>query len=74
MQTEADTQRLHELEIRLQGLASLAVAFSGGVDSSFLLAVAEKIKPKKLLAVTVASEFVPSREIEAAKKKGKKKR
>ncbi|OGQ85252.1 MAG: TIGR00268 family protein, partial [Deltaproteobacteria bacterium RIFOXYC2_FULL_48_10] len=68
MQTEADTQRLHELEIRLQGLASLAVAFSGGVDSSFLLAVAEKIKPKKLLAVTVASEFVPSREIEAAKK------
>jgi uncharacterized protein len=68
MQTEADTQRLHELEIRLQGLASFAVAFSGGVDSSFLLAVARKIKPKKLLAVTVSSEFVPSREIEAAKK------
>ncbi len=68
MQIEADTQKLHELETRLQGLTSFAVAFSGGVDSSFLLAVAKKIKPKKLLAVTVSSGFVPSREIEVAKK------
>jgi uncharacterized protein len=68
MHAEAATQKLYELETRLQGLASFAVAFSGGVDSSFLLAVAKKIRPKKLLAVTVSSEFVPSREIEAAKK------
>lgn len=62
------TKKLQELENRLQELGSFAVAFSGGVDSSFLLAVAKKIKPEKLIAVTVSSEFVPIREIEFAKK------
>ena len=45
-----------------------AVAFSGGVDSSFLLAVAKKVNPQKLFAITVGSQFVPQREIEFAKK------
>lgn len=49
-------------------LSAFAVAFSGGVDSSFLLAMAKKVNPKKLLAFTVSSQFVPEREIEAAKK------
>ncbi len=56
------------LEDRLQKLKSFVVAFSGGVDSSFLLAVAKKIKPERLIAITASSEFVPKREIEFAKK------
>ena len=66
--TGENTKKLQELENSLQELRSFAIAFSGGVDSSFLLAVAQKIKPEKLLAVTVSSEFVPIREIEFAKK------
>jgi len=62
------TKKLQELENRLRELGPFAIAFSGGVDSSFLLAVAKKIKPEKLIAVTVSSEFVPIREIEFAKK------
>ena len=62
------TKKLQELENRLQKLGSFAVAFSGGVDSSFLLAVAKKIKPEKLIAVTVSSQFVPEKESEFAKK------
>ncbi len=62
------TKKIQKLENRLQELGPFAVAFSGGVDSSFLLAVAKKIKPEKLIAFTVSSAFVPIREIECAKK------
>ncbi len=61
-------QKLINLETRLRQLPSVAVAFSGGVDSSFLLAAAKKINPKRLLAVTVSSCFVPQREIAFARK------
>lgn len=59
---------LKNLEKRLQKLSSIAIAFSGGVDSSFLLAVAKKAKVKKLIAITINSQFVPTFEIECAKK------
>ncbi|MBT3388535.1 MAG: ATP-dependent sacrificial sulfur transferase LarE [Desulfobacula sp.] len=61
-------QKLVKLKKHLKTMPSIALAFSGGVDSSFLLAVAKSIKPQKLLAVSVASEFVPEREIGFAKK------
>ena len=61
-------KKLKDLEKRLKEQVSFAVAFSGGVDSTFLLAVAKKINPQQLLAVTVSSQFVPKREIEFAKK------
>ncbi|MCF6246064.1 MAG: ATP-dependent sacrificial sulfur transferase LarE [Desulfobacula sp.] len=60
----------HKLELlnnRLGKLGRFAIAFSGGVDSTFLLAVAKNINPKKLLAVTAASQFVPEREVTFAK-------
>jgi uncharacterized protein len=61
-------KKIKKLEDGLRELKFFAIAFSGGVDSSFLLAVAKKIKPEKLIAITVSSEFVPKREIEFAEK------
>lgn len=61
-------KKLADIEKNLSQLSSFAVAFSGGVDSTFLLAVAKKVDPERLLAITVLSQFVPKREIELAKK------
>ena len=51
--------QLHEkyssLQSRLLELGSLAVAFSGGVDSTFLLQVAHDVLGDRTLAVTAAS-------------------
>ncbi|MCD4719778.1 MAG: ATP-dependent sacrificial sulfur transferase LarE [Desulfobacula sp.] len=60
-------KKLKDLEKRLKKQLSFAVAFSGGVDSTFLLAVAKKVNPQNLLAITVSSQFVPGRETAFAK-------
>ena len=59
--------KLEDLKKNIAGLGSLAVGFSGGVDSSFLLAVAHEVLGDRLIAVTGADASVPEREINEAK-------
>lgn len=59
------------LKSGLKKLKTAAVAFSGGVDSAFLLAVAAESGLENLLAVTVESAFVSKQEIRQARQTAK---
>ena len=53
---------------RLTALDNLLIAFSGGVDSTFLLAVAHQCLGDRVLAVTARSIIQPARETNAAER------
>ncbi len=58
---------MHVLLERLSSLPSLLVAFSGGVDSAFLLAAAVRaLGPERVEAATAVSPAVPPSELEQA--------
>lgn len=59
-------QKLEALQNLLRSMDGLAVAFSGGVDSSFLLKVAFDTLKDKVLAITADSAVFPAREVRAA--------
>lgn len=55
------------LETNLKSLGSVAVAFSGGVDSAFLLKAAGEVLGDNVIAVTVNTHSLPERELEEAR-------
>lgn len=59
-------KKYNDLTELLKGLNSVAVAFSGGVDSTFLLYAAKEALNEKVLAVTARSLSFPHRELQEA--------
>ncbi|MBC3796791.1 ATP-dependent sacrificial sulfur transferase LarE [Acetobacterium tundrae] len=60
------SNKYDRLQDYLKSLNSVAVAFSGGVDSTFLLKVAHDVLGKNAIAVTARSESFPKRELSEA--------
>jgi uncharacterized protein len=58
--------RVDELEERIASLGSCVVAFSGGVDSSLVAALATRAVGARALAITACSPAVPAEERDAA--------
>lgn len=63
---QSTLSKFEELKNRLREMRKVLVAFSGGVDSSFLLKVAADVLGENVLAVIASSETYPSKERDEA--------
>ena len=61
-------QKYERLKEYIKSLGSVAVAFSGGVDSTFLLRTAHDVLGDRVIAVTASSCSFPERELREAQK------
>jgi len=61
------TNKFNELIDYFKDLKSVAVAFSGGVDSTFVAYAAQRALGENAVAITVDSPYIPRWEIEEAK-------
>lgn len=58
--------KLEQLKANLRNLGGVAVAFSSGVDSAFLLRVAHDVLWEQSIALTASASFFPARERDEA--------
>lgn len=65
--TKEQQNKYEALKEYLRSLGSVAVAFSSGVDSTFLLKTAHDVLGDKCIAITAMSCSFPKRELEEAK-------
>jgi pyridinium-3,5-biscarboxylic acid mononucleotide sulfurtransferase len=61
-------QKFDKLKEILKELGSVAIAYSGGVDSTFLLKVSKDVLKDNVIAVTAKSSTYPEREFNEARK------
>lgn len=59
--------KIHTIEADMRELGELVVAFSGGVDSALVAALAQRALGERALAVTAVSETLAARELEEAR-------
>jgi uncharacterized protein len=60
-------QKYKQLRTRIAALPGAVVAFSGGVDSTLVLAVAHSVLGDRVVAITGRSPSVPERELNASR-------
>jgi len=61
-------QKMDHLKTILSGMESAVVAYSGGVDSTFLVKIAQDVLGDSVTAVIMISPTLPKRELEDARK------
>lgn len=68
---ESYNLKLERLKNNLKEMSGVVIAFSGGVDSTFLVKTAYDVLGKKAIAVTASSSTFPKAEFEEAKRLAK---
>jgi pyridinium-3,5-biscarboxylic acid mononucleotide sulfurtransferase len=63
---ESRDEKVIRLDSILKELNSFVVAFSGGVDSTFLLHRAHTVRKSAVIGITIRTPYIPSREINDA--------